>query len=612
MQTRTLKTLGSASRKSEALRAVCLLGGIMLWSGCEPSTTSDPPNTNRKAPTATSEARVSIEETGGVEVAEPPRTTSMKFADRTADSGISWVYRDDQEANRFTIVEMLGGGAGIRDFDRDGRLDVVATGGGRYASRELLVGRPIGFFRALTGWKFADCSAKAGLGASRCYSHGVIADDFDNDGFVDFVITGYGGLQLFHNLGDGQFEDVTADSGLDDSLWSSSAAWTDVNNDGILDLFVAHYVNWSPGNDPICPGPKPGTRDVCPPRRFEGLPDALYLGRGDGTFVNDSRHAGLLPDGKGLGVITADFDLDGDQDVYVANDTVKSFFYRNRGDGTFEDLSLMSGTGLSAEGTANGSMGIDVADFNLDGQLDLWVSNYERETFGLFKNIGNCFFEHASRTAGLTAIPTLYVGWGTVFYDFDLDGDEDVFVSNGHVIRHPNNAPTHQRPLIFENRSSRFVNVAELTGEYGASPHMGRGVAGGDFDGDGDADLVVSHINEPMVILENTVDANARQWLQVSLVGTRAVRDAVGATVIVVLSDGKRLLRHMKGGGSYASTGDRSLIFGIPGGSVVAAVECLWPGSALEKFDIRAINRTVQIVEGAGSLSFQAGVIRKQ
>lgn len=580
-----------------------LLAAIATSQGCreQPApapSPAPPPGPSTSLPPGSEAARPSPSP-----AATSSPTTRLAFRDRTQDAGVSFVYHDDQEAGRFAILEMLGGGLALRDFDRDGQLDLLAAGGGRYTGPRELEGRPLGYFRARSAWHYTPATEAAQLPTSRHYSHGIAAADTDEDGFTDVLITGYGGVQALRNLGDGTFLDVTEESGLDDPFWSSSAAWTDLNNDAILDLYVAHYVDWSFDNDPFCPGPK-GAREVCPPRRYDGLQDAVFFGKGDGTFENVTEKVGLRKDGKGLGCITADFDLDGDQDVYVSNDTVPSFFYRNRGDGTLEDLSLLSGTSLSAEGTANGSMGIDVADFNRDGKPDLWVSNYERETFGLYRNTGDCFFEHASRSTGLAAVPSLYVGWGTIFSDFDLDGDEDVFVSNGHVLRYPVNSPTHQLPLIFDFSGTRFLNVAEQTGDYGRSPHMGRGVTAGDLDDDGDVDLAISHINDPLALLENTSDSAGRHWLKIRLVGRETNREAVGALVSLTLSDGTRLTRQVKGGGSYASTVDPCLHFGLGTAdtSAPSRIEVRWPGGSPETIEVHPVNRSITIVQGLGAL----------
>jgi len=439
------------------------------------------------------------------------------------------------------------------------------------------------------------------------YSHGAAVGDYNGDGFPDLLVTGYGGLLLFHNQGDGSFVEMARLAGLTDTLWSSSAGWGDLNGDGVLDLYVAHYVNWSFENHPFCGG---GTnqdqRDVCPPKKFEGLPDVLYFGLGDGTFRDGSHEAGLMPVGKppdvtmfevdkGLGVLLADVDLDGDLDIYVANDTVPKFLYRNRGNGTFDEVAWQSGAALSDAASADGSMGLDIGDFNLDGLPDLWVANYERESLALYRNEGDCQFLHVSRSTGVTAVGALFVSFGTLFLDFDRDGDEDIFVTNGHVIRYPVNAPLKQLPLLFENLGGRFVNVAPLAGACLAVPHVGRGVASGDIDNDGDIDLVLSPINEPTAVLANE-SPNDNHWLRVRLVGVKSQRDAVGAHVTLTTSVGKQT-RQVKGGGSYLSQSDLCCFFGIPRNSTIEGLSVRWPSGSTQEVRDVAVDRSIIVIE---------------
>lgn len=535
-----------------------------------------------------------------VEIPPEPSEISqplIRFDDRTESAGLRFAYHNDEEAERFAILESLGGGVAFCDFDLDGRLDIFAPGGGEYAGPAELTGRPPLLGRAVGEWQFRDVTLAARADAAPWYSHGAAAADFDNDGFCDLLITGYGGLLLLHNAGDGTFTERSAAAQLQDPHWSSSAAWFDANGDGALDLYVAHYVNWSFDNNPPCAGARPGLREVCPPRRFEPLPDSLFISNGDGTFVESSAASGLRTDGKGLGVVAADVDLDGDTDIYVGNDTVPNFLYRNDGAGAFSDVSLLSGTSLSDEGTPDGSMGVDVGDFDLDGLPDIWVANYERESFALYRNLGDAYFRHVSRPTGIMAAAGLYVGWGTVFADFDHDGDEDIFVSNGHVIRHPTNAPLRQQPLLFRNDGGRrFVNAGGTAGSYLEEPHMGRGVAAGDMDNDGDLDLVASNTNEPLALLENTTAGEAH-WLQLRLIGRASSRDANGAIVTLTPSSGPPQIRQIKGGGSYASTSDRRLSFGLGSHAEPVAVSIRWPSGIEQKLTEVAVNQELLVLE---------------
>jgi hypothetical protein len=495
-------------------------------------------------------------------------SSSAKLVER---SSLDFSYRNGEEAGHFAILESLGGGVAFLDYDADGDMDLFFTGGGDLAGPAGVVGHPSALARNESRWRFSLVAEKAGA-AVRHYSHGAAAADLNDDGWTDVAVTGYGGLQVLYNRGDGTFDDATERSGLDDTLWSSSAAIGDVNGDSIPDLYVAHYVDWSLANNPVCTADG-GERDVCPPKPFQGLSDTLYLGNGDETFRDASARAGLRSGGKGLGTILADLDLDGDLDIYVTNDTEDNFLYENEGQGRFTEIGAESGAAFNDRGRPDGSMGVDVGDFNLDGLPDLWVANYERESFALYRNEGRLLFQHVSRATGVTAGTGTSVGWGTVFLDFDRDGDQDVFVSNGHILRHPRHAPARQPPLLFENVDSRFHDVAASAGEYFADSHNARGAAAGDLDDDGASDLAVSRVNAPVAILAN--ESPGGQWISLRLIGTAGDRNASGA-IVTVATDSGRQVRQVAGGGSYASTNDSRLLFGL-GEAERATITVRWP-----------------------------------
>lgn len=530
--------------------------------------------------------------------AKPALETLARFREVAQASGVKFTFHDGQEAENYSIVESLGGGVALFDFDSDGALDIFLPGGGRYDSHNEMRGLPGGLFCNAGQMAFHDVTTLAGVDQAPYYSHGTAVGDYNSDGFPDLLVTGYRGLVLFCNQGDGTLVDMAQVAGLTDPLWSSSAGWGDFNGDSVLDLYVAHYVDWSFDNHPFCSAPSPGQREVCPPRSFSGLPHTLYFGAGDGTFRDGSQEAGLEPDGalgKGLGVLVADVDLDGDLDIYVANDTVPKFLYRNKGDGKFDEVGHQSGTALSDIANPDGSMGIDMGDFNLDGLPDLWVANYERESLALYRNEGDCQFLHVSRSTGVMAVGSLFVSFGTLFLDFDRDGDEDIFVTNGHVIRQPTNAPLKQLPLLFENRGGRFVNVAPAAGPYLAEPHLGRGVAGGDLDNDGDIDLVLSPINEPAAVLANE-SPNDNHWLQIRLIGTKSHRDAVGAQLTLTTSAGIQT-RQIKGGGSYLSQSDLRVFFGIPQGVKIEKLSIRWLSGTMQELTDLVSDRMLTLIE---------------
>jgi enediyne biosynthesis protein E4 len=542
--------------------------------------------------------------TGQSPAAGPPR---FRFRDVTEASGCRWRYRNGEESGHFAIVESLGGGVAAIDYDRDGDEDLCFSGGGQFDGPQSLRGLPPGLFRQNGELEFEEVSLVAGLDRPGHYSHGVFAADADNDGFVDVLLTGYGGLQLYRNQGDGTFREQSAPAGLTDSSWSSAAAWADVNGDSVLDLYVAHYVDWSFDNHPFCEALPPAVREVCPPRRFEPLPDLLYQGAGDGSFVDHSRAAGLRTDGKGLGVLICDLDLDGDCDVYVANDTVENFLYENIGNGLLRDQSLVSGAALSDRGVPDGSMGLDICDYNSDGLPDLFVANYESENCALYENQGQLLFRHVSQRTGITASGSMYVSWGTLANDLDLDGDEDVLVLNSHVLRFPENSTLRQPALLYENLGNgRLLDCAAKVGGPFLEPGLSRGLTGVDFDSDGDFDAVAVPLNDPILILQNEVmeqssSAEPIHWVQIDLVGTRSTRDPVGARVTVETKQ-SRQVRQYRGGGSYASTHSRRLHWGLGATDVITRMEVVWPGGIKQEFTEVPIDHVLIVIEGRPDL----------
>jgi hypothetical protein len=518
------------------------------------------------------------------------------FEDRSGVSGVKFAYENGEEAGNFSILESLGGGLAVLDFDRDGQEDLWLAGGGSFVGREIRAAKN-GLFRSAGSWRWTDVADVCGVAKAAWYSHGVSRTDFDHDGFEDVLITGYGGVQLWRNLGDGTFESLGRDSGLTDTFWSSSAAWGDLNGDRHPDVYVAHYVNWSWENDPFCAGGPNGGREICPPRSYTGLTDVVYYSNGDGTFRDASTEAGLAPEGKGLGVVIADLDGDQDNDVYVTNDTVANFLYENVGGGRLQDVSLHSGASLSSTGVPDGSMGVDICDYNNDGLPDVWVVNYERETNAMYQNAGGMVFRHVSQRIGLNAVGGMYVGWGTTAQDFDRDGDEDIFVSNGHVIRYPQNAALYQRALLLENESGRrLLNRAESAGAWFQEEHMGRGAVAADFDGDGDMDLAISRTRQPAVLLENRTPGKWRDWLNVRLVGRESGREPVGA--LVRLKAGEVVQsRFIRGGGSYGSSAGASVVFAVPGNVASAELEIVWPSGIQQRLSA-GLNQQIIVLEG--------------
>lgn len=561
----------------------------VAWSCCIATTLFAGCNA-KSATTGTPEVRP-------VDEASIARTESpiIAFTDVTKDSGIDFVYQNGSEAGNDSILESLGGGVALVDFDLDGRHDIFLPRGGGFEGARIF-GLPGALYRNTGGLRFEDVSGPAGGGFPALhYSHGCFVADYDNDGFPDLLVTGYGGLQLWHNKGDGTFIERHSECGLNDKLWSSAAGWGDVDGDGCLDLYVAHYAKWSFDNHPRCNGPRPELREICSPRAFEPLPDILYRSVGDGTFVDYSAEAGLRLDGKGLGVALGDIDLDGDTDIYVANDTTDNFLYLNNGRGTFEEAAALNGVAVDDRGTPNGSMGVDFGDYNLDGLPDIWAANFEVESFALYRNDGNALFVHVSQATGITALNGLFVGFGTQFTDLDADGDEDLVVTNGHVINYPRNAPIQQLPLVLLNSGGkRFVRL-DFANSYFSKPHIGRGLAVGDLDDDGDPDLVFANSQEPVALVRNDTPGN-RQWLRVRLLGKQSNRDAIGAMLTLQTSQGD-MMRMVKGGTSYLSHSDNRPYWGIPQGAKLNSLEIRWPNDRIQQVKDLSVNRTITVVE---------------
>ena len=531
------------------------------------------------------------------------------FDDVTGQTGIDFAYRNGEEANLTTILESLGGGVAAFDFDGDGKIDLFFTGGGSLDGK-VIMGRPGKLYRNLGDWKFQDVSKETGLtDAPLFYTHGATVSDYDCDGFSDLLITGWNRVLLLHNelnpAGGRRFVDVTAKAGLTDTRWATAAAWGDLDGDGFPDLYICYYVDWSFANDPLCTG-SGGTRDVCPPQKFLPLQHRVYRNAVNGTFEDKTARAKLRPDGKGLGVVMVDVNADGKPDIYVANDGGDNFLYLNRGGFEFDEVGLHSGVATDDNGLYNGSMGVDAADYDGSGRAALWVTNFQGEVHALYRNGGNGRFQHQSQAAGIGRIGRSSVGFGTAFTDFDRDGWEDIIIANGHVLRNPSGATYRQRPVFFHNeeheRRRQFRELPGKGGTYFRSDHVGRGLAVADLDNDGWPDLIISHQNDPVVVLRNVAWRTLgrdRHWLRLSLRGKKN-RDLAGATLTLEV-DGRKLTRFVKGGGSYLSASDPRIDFGLGAADRVGALTVQWPGGATETFENLPIDREATIREGDGN-----------
>src|SRR5262245_51672954 len=544
------------------------------------------------------------------------------FEDVTALTGIDFKYQNGQEAGHYAILESLGGGIGLIDFDGDGLLDIFIPGGGYYdgPDKQTIKGHPCKLYKNLGNFKFKDVTAEVGLEREWPYAHGCAVGDYDNDGWPDLLVTGWGGTLLFHNVavdpGDPKkgrkfVEIPNKVCGLTDNRWSTSAAWADFDGDGFADLYVCHYVDWSFDNNPKCGGYKADIkRDVCPPGQFKGLPHVIYRNNRDGTFTDMSKKANLRQmsakagedAGKGLGVVVADLNGDGRPDIYVANDTVDNFLYINRGNFEFEEVGMLKGVARDENGVPNGSMGVDVGDYNRTGLASLFVTNYENENHALYKNLGkNDLFLFSTTTAGIAAIGQRFVGWGTSFIDVDHDGWLDIVIINGHVIRHPAVAGVNQRPVLFRNNGNgKFDDVSARSGAFFNSEICGRGMAVGDLDNDGWTDCVISVLNDRVVVLRGIGGRHpkANHWLGIELAGKKN-RNLVGAKISVEV-DGHTLTSFVKSGASYGSAHDPRHLFGLGRATKIGRVTVTWTAGQSQSWDGAELtaDRYWRLVEG--------------
>ena len=492
------------------------------------------------------------------------------------------------------LVETTGTGVALFDFDDDGLVDVFFVGPGRFDRRGDETAHTL--YRNLGNLRFEDVSENSGL-VSRGLGQGVCAGDMDDDGLTDLFVTHWGRDALFRNLGRGAFADETADRGLAGVVgrrWGSGCAFLDFDRDGDLDLFVAHYVDFDPEATPQ-PGEAPQCRwknvpIPCGPRGLPAESMSLFENDGSGRFADVSNRSGVAvaPNFYGLGVLTADFDDDGWTDIYVACDSTASLLFRNKRDGTFEDVGLLSGAAYNEDGQEQAGMGVTAADYDGDGLLDIFKTNFASDTNTLYRNEGDWIFSDETFAAGL-GVSTRYVGWGTAFLDFDHDGWQDAIVVNGHVASSVDGTSineTYRQPaLLFWNLANgAFHELTRSAGEALSTPHSARGLAVGDLDNDGTEEIVVSNLDEPPVLLKNY--APTQNWLRVRVV-TASGRDAIGARVRVTAGD-RTQIREVRSGGGYISQSDMRLHFGL-GAESGADVAVQWPsGEATEKSDVEA------------------------
>jgi len=544
----------------------------------------------------------------------PQVPSPITFTDITPKTGINFKHAASPTSRKY-LMESMGAGVALFDYDNDGRLDIYFTNGARLddpmpAANSQPDKREPRFwnrlYRQQADGTFADVTQRAGM-AGVGYSMGAAAGDYDADGFTDLYVTAYGANILYRNRGDGTFEDVTKRANLAGGGWSTSAGWLDYNNDGRLDLFVARYMDWDfVRGDLYCGEQRADYRAYCHPDNFKGASNLLYRQRPDGTFEDVSGASKIAdPNGKALGVAFADFDGDNLTDIMVANDSVRQSLYHNKGDGTFEDVALLAGVGYDENGKTFAGMGIDAADYDNDGQPDIFITALSNETYPLYRNNGDMSFTYVTQTAGVAQITLLYSGWGTRFVDFDNDGWRDIFVAQSHVLDTIEKTASYlkykQTPLLMRGiagtggKPHTFVNVSASAGASFNQPYAARGAAFGDLDNDGDTDIIMGVTDGAPLILRN--DGTKNHWLGLSLNGTKSHRSGTGARVVVTDSTGRKQTFDATNSGSYLSSNDSRLLVGLGAAGGVATIEIRWPSGQKQTITKPEIDRYLAIRE---------------
>ncbi len=525
---------------------------------------------------------------------------NVRFTDVTEQAGIAFKHVSTPE-KRY-IVESMSGGVALIDYDSDGYPDIYFVNSLTVDLVKSKGKTKSALYRNRGDGTFSDVTEKAGVGDIG-WGMGAAVGDYNNDGFQDLYVTCVGPNHLLKNNGDGTFTDVTEKAGVGDPRWSAGASFVDYDRDGLLDLFVANYVSFDFNNLPEFGKDKTcqfkGVAVQCGPRGMRGDGDSLYRNNGDGTFTDVTKKAGVSdPNGYyGMGVISSDFDEDGHIDIFVANDSTPNFLYHNNGDGTFKEIGFLSGTALNENGAAQGCMGVTVADYNHDGKLDLFVTNFDDDYNTLYRNDGRNSFTDVSYAARVAAVSLPYVGWGTKFFDYDSDGWVDLFIANGHV--YPQIKSFHQRNFVHRNlRDGTFTEVAEQLGAPFMEKRAARGVAFGDIDLDGDVDVVINNLDGGAQVLRND-GGNANNSVLIKTIGVKSNRDGVGARVKVVSGD---LVQkdEVRSGDSYISQSDLKLHFGLEKRTKIDLIEIRWPSGTVDKITGAKTNRVLTIKEGVG------------
>lgn len=528
------------------------------------------------------------------------------FADITSQSRIDFVNAASHTSQKY-LIETMGGGVAMFDYDGDGRLDLFFVNGA--ALRDPMPGQAIPeksdrrywnrLFRNNGDGTFTDVTEKAGV-RGHSYGMGVATGDYNNDGHQDLYVTNYGRNILYRNNGDGTFTDVTEKAGVAAGGWSAGACFVDYDRDGKLDLFVSRYLDWDIGKNRWCGDEARNFRSYCHPEVFKPATHILYHNNGDGTFTDVTRRAGLAElAGNGLGVAINDFDGDGWPDIVVANDARPQQLFRNNRDGTFTDIAVRTGLAYDEDGKAYSGMGVAFEDYNNDGHPDVLITNLAFQRYAIYNNLGSGDFDYVTQSTGVGDISMLHSGWGVQFIDYDNDGQKDIIVGQSHVMDNiEQTQPTlrYREPLLLmRNTGNRFEDASGQSGSPFKVPLAARGIAAGDLDGDGFLDVAINCNDGRAVVLRN--QGNRNHWLTINTVGTVSNRDGIGARVHLITPAGRHQYALVTTSGSYLSASDKRIHFGLGGENRAASIEIQWPSGVTQKLENVEADRMIEVTE---------------